>query len=39
MADTTTTLTESKSNDIITLKGKQFGRYVEVEVKDFSSAT
>lgn len=36
MADNTT---DNKSNDIITLKGKQFGRYVEVEVKDFSSAT
>ena len=37
MADNTTD--NNKSNDIITLKGKQFGRYVEVEVKDFSSAT
>ena len=37
MADNTTD--NNKSNDIVTLKGKQFGRYVEVEVKDFSSAT
>ena len=27
------------TNDIITLKGMQFGRFVEVEVRDFQSAT
>ena len=43
MAEQTNVITSIEerpfANDIITLKGMQFGRFVEVEVRDFQSAT
>ena len=43
MAEQTNVITSIEerpfANDITTLKGMQFGRFVEVEVRDFQSAT